>query len=238
MRRNRFVLPCLLLAGALSLGCSGSKSEPAKAQDAKAPPTTADTIPTLSPAAHAAVEAQVCDDDDECPAGYVCNYSWSCPKMAKCAPPVPGNCRKICTSDAECPPSRPACRETQLIRGDVAMRAPLCAAPSKPKTTPGGAPPAHIRMLDQMKAMLPIYLEHEADCTALAKALNAYFMAHGEALAAIKTEMDAYSPEAQEEAAKYAMTHGIQVIKQMSRVTAKCDEDPGFVEVMKQAEKP
>ncbi len=68
MRRNRFVLPCLLLAGALSLGCSGSKSEPAKAQDAKAPPTTADTIPTLSPAAHAAVEAQVCDDDDECPA--------------------------------------------------------------------------------------------------------------------------------------------------------------------------
>lgn len=57
---------------------------------------------------------------DTCPTGYLCYWSWECPKgIQDCGPPT-GDflCHKECQSNNDCPRGTPFCEETALMRGD------------------------------------------------------------------------------------------------------------------------
>lgn len=65
---------------------------------------------------------------DTCPIGYICYWSWECPKgIQDCGLPT-GDflCHKNCQTDSDCPSSMPFCKELSLFRGDVGEHYRMC----------------------------------------------------------------------------------------------------------------
>ena len=70
--------------------------------------------------------SKVCTKDGDCKNGYMCNYSWICPRGKKCAHPESGQCRKKCSTDQDCSKSMPHCVSKELGRGDTIKRMMMC----------------------------------------------------------------------------------------------------------------
>lgn len=92
------------------------------------PTTVFPTVPQIDEVTQPTTQCTRESGIDTCPTGYLCYWSWTCPKgIENCGPPTGDSlCHKECQTNSDCPPSMPVCREVALMRGDYGNFFHLC----------------------------------------------------------------------------------------------------------------
>jgi hypothetical protein len=124
-------LYALLFLGWVSLaglGLSGCGADEAAAPEVVEPAAEEPQPEALAPAPKQAnQELSTCGRDRRCSFGYVCDYSFLCPRGKTCAEPV-GDfyCQKKCITNTNCSGATPVCGKIKIWKGDYAKHYQVC----------------------------------------------------------------------------------------------------------------